>query len=185
MRQAILFLILLILLPGSVVMQDLLPGIPPSQERILLLPVVFCFGVLALPLIPALFFSLVAALIQGLALIQIQSGQAEFGFTLPVVFFLSWAIVLQMTSEATHGVRWELHALGSGLVTLSLVAGQFLVLCIKRGGFPLDQVVFFRIGVPAAAAVLIAPPLYFALRSFVPMVSGDAEDLPKKPTFTR
>ena len=58
MRQAILFLILLILLPVSVVLQDLLPGIPPSQERILLLPVVFCFGMLALPLIPALFFAL-------------------------------------------------------------------------------------------------------------------------------
>jgi len=185
MRQAILFLILLILLPVSVVLQDLLPGIPPSQERILLLPVVFCFGMLALPLIPALFFALAAALVQGLALIQIQAGQAEFGLTLPVVFFMSWAIVLQMTSEATHGMRWEVHALGSGLVTLSLVAGQFLVICVKRGGFPLDQAVFFRIGVPAAAAVLIAPPLYFALRNFVPMVSGDEESLPKKPSFTR
>ena len=111
MSQAILFIILLVLLPVSSVIQDLLPGIPPAQERLLLLPVVFTFGVLALPLVRALWFALATALVQGLSLLQIQSGQMEMGLTMPVVFFLCWAIVLQMTSEATHGLRWELHAL--------------------------------------------------------------------------
>ncbi len=185
MRQAILFIILLLLLPVSEAFQDLIPGIPPSQERIQLLPVVFCFGVLALPLVRALFFALAAALVQGLSLIQIQSGQAEFGLTLAVVFFLSWAIALQMTSEVTHGMRWEVHALGSGLVTLSLLSGEFLVLCIKRGGMPVDLTVLYRIAVPSAAAVLVSPPLYFALRNLVPLASGDAEAAPKKPSFTR
>ena len=169
MRTVFLFLILLILLPLSVALQDQIPGIPPALERIQLLPVVFCFGVLALPLLPALFFALSAAVVQGLTLVQLQSGQPEFGLTLPVVFFLGWAIILQMASEATRGMRWELHALGSSAVTLSLLGGEFLVICAKRGGFPLDMTVLLRTAVPAAADLLLAPLLYRALRKMVPI----------------
>jgi hypothetical protein len=184
MRQAILFIILLVLLPVSVALQDLLPGIPPAQERLLLLPVVFVFGVIALPMVPALWFALLTALVHGLLLLQVQSGQSEMGLTLPVVFFLGWAILLQMASEATHGMRWELHAIGSALVTLTLLSSEFLVLCIKRGGFPLDFAVLLKIAVPSAAAVLLAPLLYLPLRSLVPFATAsDASQLPKKPGF--
>lgn len=178
MRTALLFLIVLILLPLSAVLQDQLPGIPPAQERIQLLPVLFCFGVLALPLLPALFFALSVAVVQGLMLTQFQSGQQEFGLALPVVFFLGWAIILQMASEATRGMRWELHALGSAAVTLTLLGGEFLALCAKRGGFPLDTTVMLRTTVPAAAALLLAPLLYVALRTLVPVSKETGEANP-------
>ena len=158
--------------------QDLLPGIPPVQERLLLLPVVFTFGVLALPLVVALWFALATAVVQGLTLLQVQSGQMEMGLTIPVVFFLSWTIVLQMTSEATHGLRWELHAFGSALVTLTMLAGEYLVLCITRGGFPADWSVMLRIAVPSVSALFLAPLLYLLLRSLVPM-APDAKAPPK------
>lgn len=184
MRQAILFIILLVLLPVSVAVQDLLPGIPPVQARLLLLPVVFAFGVIALPLVPALWFALITAVVQGLALLQVQSGQYEMGLTLPVVFFIGWAILLQMASEATHGMRWELHAIGSALVTLTLLAGEFLVLCIKHGGFPLDFGALLKIAFPAAAALLLAPLLYLLLRSLVPLAAApDISPAPKQPGF--
>lgn len=184
MRQVILFIILLVLLPVSVALQDLLPGIPPVQERLLLLPVVFVFGVLALPVVPALWFALLTAVVHGLVLLQVQSGQTEMGLTLPIVFFLGWAILLQMASEATHGMRWELHSIGSALVTLTLLTGEFLFLCIKRGGFLLDSAVLLKIAVPSAAAVLLAPLLYLPLRSLVPFASApDASQIPKKPGF--
>jgi len=59
-------------------------------------------------------------------------------------------------------------ALGSALVTLTLLGGEFLILCIKRGGFPLDEMVIFRLVVPSAAALLISPLLYLLLSSLVP-----------------
>ena len=184
MRQAILFVILLLLLPIAVAVQDLLPAIPPFQARILLLPVVFCFGAMALPLLPSLFFALATALVQGLVLLQIQSGQAELGLTVPVVFFLVWAIVLQMASEATHGMRWEVHALGSAVVTLTLLSVEFLVLCVRRGGFPLEMTVLLRILIPSVASLLIAPLLYFVLRNLVPVFIEEA-NLAKKTNFSR
>jgi len=65
------------------------------------------------------------------------------------------------------------------LVTVSMIAGQFLTLCIKRGGFPVDWSVLMRIIVPSAAALLIAPLLYFALRFLVPIAPDDSGD--RKP----
>ena len=184
MRQTLLFVILLLLLPVSVVLQDLFPAIPIAQARIQFLPVLFCFAMMALPLIPALFFALATALVQGLVLLQIQGGQSELGLTLPIVFFVVWAIVLQMSSEATHGMRWELHALGSALVTLTLLGGEFLVLCIKRGGFPFDMSVGLRILIPALVAPFIAPALYFLLRALVPL-TPEAGPVATQPSFKR
>jgi len=183
MSRAILFLILALLLPVSQAVQDLLPAIPPSQERIQLLPVVFAFAVLGLPLLPALWFALLTALVQGLSLLQVQGGQAEIGLTMPIVFFLAWTFILQMAGEATHGMRWELHAIGSALVTFTMLAGQFLALCVQRGGFPLDWSVPLRVAVPSVAALLLAPPLYFSLRLLVPVAT---DDLPvgNPPRFT-
>jgi hypothetical protein len=183
MNRVFLFLILALLLPLSLVLQDLLPALPPCRERLQLLPVVFAFGVLALPLVPALWFALLTAVLQGLILLQVQAGQAEIGLTLPVVFFLGWAIVLQMASESTRGMRWELHAVGSALVTLTMLSGEFLALCIRRGGFAVDLSVVVRIAVPSVAALLIAPLLYFLLRNLVPLAAAEEQSgMPKGPS---
>jgi hypothetical protein len=172
MKPALLFPLLLLLLPVSSVIQDLLPALPPSQERIQLLPVLFCFGVLALPTVPSLFFALATAVFHGLLTLQIQSGQAESGLLGPVVFFLGWGIILRVAGESTQGMRWELHALGSALVTLTLLAGEFLILCAKRGGCPVDATVLFRIAVPAGVSLLLAPFFYLLLGLLVP-ASGE------------
>jgi len=174
MNRIFLFLILVLLLLLSLGVQDLFPSLPPSGERILIFPVIFAFGVLALPLVPALWFALLAALLQGLILLQVQSGQAEIGLTLPVVFFLCWAFFLQMASETTRGMSWELHAVGSAAVTFTMLSGQFLTLCLKRGGFPADLTVLTRIAVPTVAALLLAPLLYLLLRNLVPVASEEA-----------
>ena len=183
MRTALLFVLLLILLPLSVAVQDLLPPIPPFQGRVLLIPVVFCFGVMAMPLLPALCFALIVGGVQGLAILQIESGEIELGLVGPVVFFLSWAILLQMASEATQGIRWEIHAMGSALVTLTLIVGEFLILCAKRGGFPADMTVLMRCLVPAGAALLIAPVIYFLLQSLVPYAPDDGTGLMRKSSL--
>jgi len=186
MNRVFLFLILVLLLPFSLALQDLLPALPPCRERLQLLPVVFAFGVLALPLVPALWFALLAAVVQGLALFQMQAGQAEIGLTLPVVFFLGWAIVLQMAGEVTRGMSWELHAAGSALVTGTMLLGEFLALCVRRGGFPVDPAALMRIAIPSVAALLIAPLLYLLLRNLVPLAAPEERPgIPKGPARCR
>jgi hypothetical protein len=179
MKKTLLFLLLLILLPVSVALQDLLPPVTPFAARIQLLPVVFCLGAMALPVVPAAAFALVVAVVQGLALLQVQSGQAELGLTLPVLFFLCWALVLRMVSEAGGGIRWETHAAGSALVTLTMLGGEFLVLCVKRGGFPVSGGVLAKIAVPSVTALLISPLLYVLLHRLVPRAEAPVTDAPE------
>jgi hypothetical protein len=183
MNRILLFLILSVLLPLSLAVQDLLPSLPPCGERLLIFPVVFAFGALALPLVPALWFGLWAAVLQGLMLLQVEAGQPEIGLTLPVVFFLAWTIILQVASEATRAMSWELHSIGGALVTLTMLAGQFLTLCIKRGGFPADFSVLMRIAVPSVAALLLSPLLYLLLRHLVPLATEEDESggMPQGP----
>jgi hypothetical protein len=88
-----------------------------------------------------------------------------------------------MASEATRGMSWELHAIGGALVTATMLAGQFLTLCFKRGGFPVDLSVLLRIAVPSVAAILLAPLLYLMLRGLVPLAADEeqAGGMPKGP----
>ena len=79
-------------------------------------------------------------------------------------------------------MRWEVHAFGSAVVTLTLLGVEFLVLCVKRGGLPLEMTVLLRIVIPSVASLLIAPMLYFALRNLVP-VFIEENPLPQKPNF--
>jgi hypothetical protein len=174
MKPVILFFLLCLLLPVFLVVQDLLPALPPARERLQLFPVLFCFGVLALPLTPALCFALIASLMQGLELLQFQSGHAETGVAPYIVFFLCWTVILQMASEATHGLRWELHALASALVTFTMLGGEYLLICAKRGGLPLDSLLLMRMAVPCGISLLLAPLLYFLMRHLVPLSSEGA-----------
>ena len=179
MKRILLFFLLLILLPVCVAGQDLLPGIPPFGARIQLLPILFCLGVMSLPVLPAAAFALAVAVVQGLALLQVQSGQAELGLTLPVLFFLSWGLVLRMTADATGGIRWETHAAASALVTLTMLGGEFLVLCMKRGGFPVSGPVLAKIAIPSVAALLVSPLLYTLLRGVVPRADAPGTETPE------
>jgi hypothetical protein len=179
MKRILLFVLLLFLLPVCVAGQDLLPGIPPFGARIQLLPILFCLGVMSLPTLPAAAFALVVAVVQGLALLQVQSGQAELGLTLPVLFFLCWGLVLRMTADATGGIRWETHAAASALVTLTMLGGEFLVLCMKRGGFPVSGPVLAKIAIPSVAALLVSPLLYTLLRGVVPRADAPGAETPE------
>jgi hypothetical protein len=179
MKRILLFVLLLILLPVCVAGQDLLPGIPPFGARIQLLPILFCLGVMSLPVLPAAAFALAVAVVQGLALLQVQSGQAELGLTLPVLFFLSWGLVLRMTADATGGIRWETHAAASALVTLTMLGGEFLVLCLKRGGFPVSGPVLAKIAIPSVAALLVSPLLYTLLQGVIPRADAPGTETPE------
>jgi len=64
-----------------------------------------------------------------------------------------------------------------------MLAGQFLTICIKRGGFPIDLSILLRITVPSVAAILLAPLLYLLLCRLVPLAADDTQagGMPKGP----
>ena len=165
MKSFFLFLFLFVLLLITVTVQDLFPSLLFfGQAHLLFFPIIFCFAVLALPFSEALFFGMITGLIEGLMIMHIHDGHVEIRLGWFILFFMLWALALQLLSNLTDGVRWELHALGSGLCTATFLLGEFFLLSCSRGHFLMTGEVLLMSVLPAGAAFLLAPCFYGLLQ---------------------
>ncbi len=165
MKPLPLFLLLLVLLLLTLVLETLLPAMSFSGEaHLVLFPMIFSFAVLVLPFSGALSFAVITGLIQGLLVMQIENEHVEIQLGWFIIFFVSWALILQFISDITTGVRWELHALSAGLLTVTFLLGEFFFLTFARGNFLITKEVFFLCFVPAGFSFLLAPLCYWLLQ---------------------
>ena len=146
----------------AVVAQDFLPAMPFfAGAHILLLPVVVCYALLWMPFPAALGFALYAGLLGDLASLHVDGDRVEIGLGWSMLYYVLLAATLHFAGKTVDGLRWEIHCLASGAATFFLLAGQYLMLCLRRGSFVLDGAVFAQIAGPSLAALLLAPLLYF------------------------
>ncbi|HLB34273.1 MAG: hypothetical protein A3F67_06590 [Verrucomicrobia bacterium RIFCSPHIGHO2_12_FULL_41_10] len=168
-RPLVFILILLALLLGAFILQDTLPAFSFfSQLHLLLVPVVFCFGVLVLPISSAFFFALITAVLQGLIAQPFLDGHVEIGLGWYILFFMIWTFLLQWLSDITGGVRWELHAIGSVLCAVTLLCGEFIILSVKRGNFSLTETTTLFLIISSGASFLVAPLFYYLAQFLLP-----------------
>jgi hypothetical protein len=80
------------------------------------------------------------------------------------LFYVLVGTALQPLRPFFLAGRWEIHCLASGAVTLLLLLGQYLMVCLRRGSFLFDWTIFWHIVGPAVVALLLAPLVYFILR---------------------
>lgn len=171
MKSLFPFLLLTFLLLLALVLQDIVVSASfLKQAQLLFFPIIFCFGALVLPLPRALLFALMTAVFEGLMILHINNDHAEIGLGWFIFFFMSWTVLLQFLSELTNGIRWEVHALGSGLCTATFLLWTFFLLSFHRGSFPVTPAVFFLIMIPSGVAILLAPICYAMLQFLLPPV---------------
>lgn len=163
------FLLLLFLLVLALISQDFLTPVAFfGQAQLLFVPLVFCFAALALPFPQALLFALVTAILEGLMVMRIVNDHVEIRLGWFIFFFMIWAVFLQFMSDLTSGIRWEVHALGSGLCTATFLVGEFLLLSFDRGHFSMTTALFPLIAIPSGSALLVAPLCYAMLQFLLP-----------------
>jgi hypothetical protein len=151
----------------AVLAQEFLPGLPFfANARLLLVPVVFCYGALWLPFPAMLAFALWSGLLSDLAGLHVVDGRVEIGLGWTMLFYVLAGTVLQAWRDAFAGVRWEIHALASGAVTLLLQIGRYAMVCLRRDSFQFDGTIFWHIAGPALAALFLAPLFCFFFRLF-------------------
>ncbi|MFZ4115366.1 MAG: hypothetical protein ACOYK6_01430 [Chthoniobacterales bacterium] len=168
MKPLPLFFLLLVILLVTLAAEDLLPAlIFLGQAHLVLFPIIFCFAVIVLPFMGALFFGMMTGLLEGLMVMHIQHGHVEIRIGWFIFFFMLWALALQLLSDLTHGIRWELHALASGLCTATFILGEFLLLTFSRGNFFVTNDLLLLSCVPAGIAVLLAPLVYGLLEFLI------------------
>jgi hypothetical protein len=147
--------------------QEFLPALPFfADARLLLVPVIFCYGALWLPFPAMLGLALWTGLLSDLANLHVIGDQVEIGLGWSILFYVFTGTLLQMLREAFAGGRWEIHALASGALTLLLLLGQYAMVCLRRESFYFDGTVFWHIAGPALAALFLAPLFYFFFRLF-------------------
>lgn len=148
-----------------IIVQEFLPAVPFfANARLLLVPVVFCYGALWLPFPAMLGFALWSGLLSDLADLHVAGDRVEVGLGWTMLFYVLAGTVLQLWRDAFAGGRWEIHALASGVLTLLLQAGRYAMVCLRRESFYFDSTIFWHIAGPALAALFVAPLFYFFFR---------------------
>lgn len=169
MKSFLTFVLLLFLSIVAIVLQDLFSGsMGLYQTHLYLLPIVFCFAVLVLSFPTALCFSLITGLLEGLMSFSSLHQRLEVGVLWFVLFFMIWTCLLQFCTELTDGIRWELHALGSALVTATLLTGEWILISWHRGSLNITSMTLMLIIAPSAIALLLAPLFYYSLQILLP-----------------
>ena len=145
----------------AVIAQEFLPAMPFfAGAHILILPIIVCYALLWMPFPAALAFALYAGLLGDLAMLHVDGERVEIGLGWSMLYYVLLAAVLRLPSALQLEARWETHCLASGAATFFLLAGQYLMVCLRRESFVLNGAVFAQIFGPALAALLLAPLLY-------------------------
>ncbi|MCX6967499.1 MAG: hypothetical protein NTZ46_06910 [Verrucomicrobia bacterium] len=179
------FLVLLLAAFGALVLQFFIPPLPIlSGARVLLMPLVFFFGALALPFGGMLVLAFACGFMWDALTVQVlEIGMGPTSATV-VEIGLGWSIVLYaVLGSVMSGLRplfkrgrWEIHCLMSGLCTSAIVLSEFLMLSVRRAAlynvpFEFNRDIWWRIGGPGLVALILAPIAFFFLKSLAALVS--------------
>lgn len=142
--------------------QDFIPAVAfMGGARLLIVPLLFCYGALWLPFWGMLVLALYTGLLSDLSQMHVVGDHVEIGLGWTMLFYVFAGTLLQWLREALGGNRWEIHCLSSGVVTLLLLLGQYAMVCFRRESFLFDPAVAWKIFAPPVAALLLAPAAYF------------------------
>lgn len=171
MKDALLTLGFALAIIAGFVLQEFLPPIATADgARVLLAPVIFCYGACVLPFPSMLVLALVAGFFGDFTSLQVVHGSLEAG-DLEAVRVVSgtvelsagWSILLFVASGlicqglrplVQRGQWWHPPLMAAG-TTLAWLALQFAGISMRRfdaGGLFWDETVAWRILVPALIA---------------------------------
>lgn len=160
-------LVLFITIYLALLAQEFIPPAPfLDGARLLLVPALFCYGALWLSFPGVLMLALYTGLLSDLSLLQVDGNQVEIGLGWTMLFYVFIGSVLHILRQTFPTLRWEIHSLASGSITLLLLLAQYLMVCLRRESFFVDGTVFWQIMGPALMALFIAIPIYFFLKLF-------------------
>jgi len=178
------FLILLLAAFGAIIMQYFIPALPfLSGARVILLPLVFFFGALALPFSGMLALAFACGLMWDALTVQVLDiGMGPTSATV-VEIAMGWSIVLYAVLGAIMSGfrplfqrgRWEIHCLMSGFCTSFMVLAEYLMISVRRAAlynvpFEFNRDIWWRIGGPGLVALILAPAVFFFLKSMAALV---------------
>ncbi|MDD5348611.1 MAG: hypothetical protein PHQ12_00240 [Chthoniobacteraceae bacterium] len=190
------FLILLLTAFGALVVQFYIPPLAFLYgARVLLLPLVFFFGALALPFPGMLALAFACGLMWDALTAQVldigmgptSARVVEIGMGWSVLLYAILGALMSGFKPLFQRGRWEIHCLLSGVCTSLIVLAEFFMISVRRAAFynvPIEVSpdIWWRIGGPGLVALVLAPGVFFFLKSLAALVGYNpaAPELPEE-----
>lgn len=177
----IFFFFLVAALFFSLVGQQFIPALPWFfGARVLLMPIVFFYGALAMPFWAMLILAYLAGFMWDALNVQMIDSGVEISLGWSIVLYAILGAIMNGFRPLFQKGRWEIHCLISGMFTSLLVLAEYLMLSLRRGDFEFSKLVWWRVGGSGVAALFLAPFCFFILNYLATLVGYDPQ--PRKRT---
>lgn len=163
----------------ALILQHFLGPVPMMHARVMLMPVIFFYGALALPVWGMLALSLLGGLMWDALNTQFVEGVPEIAAGWSIVLYALLGGIMNGFRPLFQRGRWEVHCLMTGVCTSLLVLGEYFMLTIRRQPvqFIFPKEVWWRIGGAGLIAVLLSPVLFFVLNYLAALCGYDTQPM--------
>lgn len=135
--------------------------IPPlhglNGARVLLVPMLFFYGALSMPVWALLLLAVYAGFSMDLVTLPVVNGQVEIALGWSIVYFVVFGLLAHGFQPAFQRGHWWLHTLMAAFGTSLYLALQYAMISFRREGFVFNEIVVWRILAPGLIAALFAP----------------------------
>jgi hypothetical protein len=159
------FLILLVAMFFSLVVQHFIGPLPIFGARVLLMPIVLFYGALAMPTPGMLGLAFAGGLMWDALHIQTIDGEVEIGLGWSIILYAALGALMSGFKPLFQRGRWEIHCILSGICTAAVVLAEYLMVSIRRQPvhFDFNQEIWWRIGGAGLVAMFLSPFFFFFL----------------------
>lgn len=148
----------------ALVIQDWIPPINGlNGARVLLVPMLFCYGALAFPTWAVLLLAAYTGFLCDLKTLNIVDHQVEIALGWSMVYFVIFGLVAHGFQPGFQRGHWWLHPLLSAGGTITYLALQFVMITFRRQELVFNEVIVWRILGPGLMAAVIAPLFYLVV----------------------
>jgi hypothetical protein len=173
MKIAVGWLSLALAIFLALIVEEFLPPVPFFHgARVFLVPMLFCYGALAMPFWATLLMAMYTGFLTDLAYLNVTNGRVEIALGWSIVVFVFFGLFAHGLQPAFAGGCWWWHVLLSAICTSVFLALQFLMICFRRQGIYFNETVAWLILAPGLFAAVLAPLVHLAVVRLGPYVQG-------------
>ena len=155
----------------ALIIQEFIPPLRALHgARVFLVPMLFCYGALAMPFWAMLLMAIYAGFLTDLAYLNVIDGHVEIALGWSIVVFVFFGLFADGLQPAFVRGRWWAHVSLSAACTCVFLALQFTMICFRRQGIFFNETVAWRIIAPGFIAAALTPLVHLTVVRLSPYV---------------
>src|SRR3954471_15707030 len=153
----IFFVVLVLTMFATLVVQHFIGEMPMSGARVLLMPIIMFYGSLALPVPGMLALAFCGGLMWDALNVMTVDGNVEIAMGWSIILYAALGALMGGFRPLFQRGRWEIHCLLSGVCTAFIVLAEYLMITFRREPivFLFDKEIWWRIGGAGLVAALL------------------------------